>query len=114
MILPWAQSTSAPRLDAKRGDTLALDCAVDADLTGWAVRAQIRAGNDALLAECVVTGPVYDLEDAVTRYVLTVDAAVTAAWPAGTAGMDIEYTDPFGVVQSTETVLLVVRGDVTR
>jgi hypothetical protein len=109
-------------LAIKRGDTLALDCAVSRDLTGWAVRAQIRAAsNDRLLAECTVSVLPYDAEAGVTRYALTVAPEVTRAWPmpVGTrptypAVLDIEYTDPAGVVQSTETVALEIERDVTR
>jgi hypothetical protein len=103
------------QLSIKRGDSLALDCEVAADLADWAVRAQIRgAVNDTLLAECVVSTLTYDDEDAVTRYALTVAPEVTATWPPLRAVMDIEYTDPSGVVQSTETIALVVERDVTR
>ncbi len=109
------------QLSIKRGDTLALDCVVAADLAGWRVRSQIRASNDRLLAECVVSALAYDAEAKVTHYAITVDAAVTRTWPMPVAPrrtypavMDIEYTDPAGVVQSTETVALEIERDVTR
>lgn len=103
-----------PRLVLKRGDDLVLDGAVDGDLTGWTARAQIRALNDSLLAECAVSPLVYDEAEAVTRYTLSVTAAATAVWPPGSAEMDIEYTDREGLVQSTETVPLTLLRDITR
>jgi hypothetical protein len=103
------------QLSIKRGDTLALDCEVAGDLSGWTVRAQIRGTvNDALLSECVVSVLAYDAEDEVTRYALTVAPNVTATWAPGRAVMDIEYTDPNGMVQSTETILIQIERDVTR
>lgn len=117
-------STRRPtgQLSIKRGDTLALDCAVAADLAGWGVRAQIRvASNDRLLAECTVSVLAYDAEAGVTRFALSVAAEVTRAWPmpVGTrptypAVLDIEYTDPVGVVQTTETIAIEIERDITR
>ena len=103
---------------AKRGDDLVLDCAVDGDLTGWTARAQIRLPSGRLLAECDVSDLVYDEEDEVTRYALTVAHAVTDTWPAGhtdvDAQMDIEYTDTEDRLQSTETLTVRISADVTR
>lgn len=98
----------------KRGDDLALDCAVAGDLTGWTARSQIRATSGGLLAECVVSPLVYDPVDEVTRYSLSVAAADTATWKPGSAEMDIEYTDLAGLVQSTETVPMTIQRDITR
>lgn len=99
----------------KRGDTLALDCSVDVDLDGWTVRAQIRRGpSQHLLADCDVAILEYDAESAITHFAITVSAEETAKWPLGSAEMDIEYTDPDGLVQSTETIMLDVQRDITR
>lgn len=110
-------SAAAPRLELKRGDTLALEAQVleaeagpACDLTGWALRAQVRSAAWGLLATATVTVT----EAAAGRYTLMVPAATTATWAPGTATMDIEYTDPEGVVQSSETVLIYLLADVTQ
>ena len=102
------------RLSIKRGDTLALDCEVDVDLAGWDVRAQIRDLSGRLLAELELSMEAYDATAKVTRYVMTVPAATTSVWPLGSAELDIQYIDPAGVVQSTESVSLLVGRDITR
>lgn len=106
-----------PRLELKCGDTLDLDCqALEAeagparDLTGWSLRSQVRSHAGALLAELAVA--VTDATEG--RYTLTAPAATTATWAPGQARMDIEYTDPAGVVQSSETVVVHVLADETR
>jgi hypothetical protein len=108
--------SSPPRIEIKRGDTLALDCqALSApktpqSLAGWTIRAQIRDRAKAMLADLMVT-----IEDAAEgRYVLTAGSEITAAWATGPARMDIEYTDPGDVVQSTETLIVDIIEDVTR
>ena len=114
-VQPTGKFGPAPRLRVKRGDTLALDCQVDVDLNGWAVRAQIRRGPDQrLLADCDVAILGHDAEAAITHFAVTVPAGETAQWPLGSAEMDIEYTDPAGVVQTTETVALDIQRDITR
>lgn len=117
MALPARTDAAPPRLELKRGDTLALDCQALAtadgpaiDLTGWALRAQVRTHAGALLAELSVT--VTDATEG--RYSLGALAATTATWAPGMAIMDIEYTDPEGVVQSSETVVIHLLADVTR
>jgi len=106
-----------PTLDLKRGDTLILDCqALQASggpaqsLAGWRVRSQVRSPQHGLLAElqAAVTDP------AAGRFTLGAPPSLTAAWPLGPARMDIEYTDPAGVVQSTETLIVNVIADETR
>lgn len=116
MSLPLPARPS-PRLDLKRGDTLALDgqaltaaAGPPLDLSGWTLRAQVRSLTDMLLAELTVV-----VTDATAgRFTLTAAAGVTATWAPGLARMDLQYNDPAGVVQSTETVELVVLPDVTR
>ncbi|MCU0843221.1 MAG: hypothetical protein MUC79_16120 [Thiobacillaceae bacterium] len=106
-----------PSLDLKRGDTLALDgqaltasAGPPLDLTDWTLRAQVRSLRGVLLTDLVVA--VTDASEG--RFTLTAAAGVTATWDPGTARMDIEYTDPTGVVQSTETLLVQVLPDETR
>ena len=117
MALTPCPAAAAPRLELKRGDTLALDCqALEAeagparDLTGWSLRAQVRNHAGALLAELAVT--VTDATEG--HYSLVAPAATTATWAPGQAAMDIEYTDPEGVVQSSETVVIHLLADETR
>lgn len=108
---------TVPTIDLKRGDTLALDCQAlegldgpPRDLTGWGIRSQVRSSFGARLASLVVL-----IEDAADgRYSLRAEPPTTAAWPLGQARMDIEYTDPDGIVQSTETVLVSVLPDETQ
>lgn len=105
------------RLEIKRGDSLALDCQALADdgvtpidITGWTLRSQIRNARDGLLAELSVTLTT----PAEGRYSLTAALGATATWSPGSAEMDIEYEDPAGLVQSTETVPVLILRDVTR
>jgi hypothetical protein len=104
-------------LQIKRGDTLDLDCRVyeyaggpALNLSGWTIRSQVRKRSGALVEVLVVT-----ITDAAQgRYTLSAPAAKTALWTPDQARMDIEYTDPSGVVQSTETTTLDIIADVTR
>lgn len=114
MALPSSQSVPAPRLRVKRGETLALECALEGDLTGWTVRSQIRTPNDRLLAECDVSPLVYDAAEDMTRYTLTVSETLTATWAVGGAEGDIMYIDPEGIVQLTETFAIPIERAVTR
>ena len=108
---------TATRLEIKRGDSLALDCqaltadgVTPLDLTGWLIRSQVRNAREGLLADLTVT--ITAAEEG--RYHLAAAASVTATWTPGQAEMDIEYEDPQGLVQSTETLPLQIQRDVTR
>ena len=105
------------RLEIKRGDTLRLDCqALDSDgdpidgISAWSIRSQIRSKAGALIADLAVS----ITDEAESRYQLAAVDEVTQTFPVGWAAMDIEYTDPDGVVQSTETIDINIIADVTR
>lgn len=110
-------TTNPTRLGIKRGDSLVLDCQVlttdgvtPLDLTGWLIRSQVRNVKEGLLADLTVT--ITGAEEG--RYSLAAAASVTATWSPGPAEMDIEYEDPQGLVQSTETLPVQIQRDVTR
>jgi len=97
----------------KRGDTYLLDTEVTVggaakDMTGWALRSQIRR-NKVLVAECTVTWT----DQVAGKYRLTVPAG-TAGWPVDTLRQDIQYVSPAGQVVSTETFMFQVIEDVTQ
>jgi hypothetical protein len=103
------------KVQLKRGDTLIMnvtatsDTGSVADLTGWTVRAQLRQGN-TLVDTLVYTA--VDLPNG--RFTLKNGAAGTTGYPVSTLVCDIEYTDPSGVVASTETFGVQVLADVTQ
>lgn len=87
------------------GDTLAMTCSLDIDgtphdLAGITIRSQIRTTQLKLLAEFQVT-KLQDHVGALTLFELRADPAITAAWPAGPAVVDITYTWPDGTVETT-------------
>lgn len=92
-------------IELKRGDTLDLDCTVQAsgvplDIAGWYIESCVRRFDGAVLHRFAA-----QVADAPSgRYRLLADAATTAAWPAGAASMDIRYTDASGHVMTTRTV----------
>jgi hypothetical protein len=97
----------------KQGDTLEWIIAVTSndvvlDLTGYAVRAQIRR-SDVLVASLTVTftNPSAGIMN------LTATAAQTDAWPAGTHKCDIEFTDLTGDVFSSDTFDVIVLEDIS-
>lgn len=98
----------------KRGDTFVLEATAQQngspqDLTGWAIRSQVRNGSN-LVAELDVS---YTDRKA-GRYRLACLASATQDWPVKALDCDIEYTSPAGQVVSTETFKIDVKADVTR
>lgn len=100
----------------KRGDTFTYDFTVtdpnnsDApvDLTGWAIRSQIRRGTK-LTQELTVT-----ILDAVNgSFQLTATDAETALWRVDTHTCDVEFDQPGVGVTSSETFNVIVCQDVT-
>jgi hypothetical protein len=107
-----------PTIEIKRGDTFDLECtayeSLDGparSLAGWSIRSQVRSQSGALLTELVVT-----MTDVATgSYRLSLGpGSNTSTWSVGVYAMDIEYTDPDGVIQSTETLAVSVIRDETR
>ena len=98
----------------KRGDTFLLEATsqqggTPQDLTGWAIRSQVRNGSN-LVAELEVSFT--DREAG--SYRLACPASATQEWPVKALDCDIEYTSPAGQVVSTDTFKIDVKADVTR
>jgi hypothetical protein len=100
----------------KRGDTLSWACAFtdenDAaiDLTGYTILAQIRDGDDTLLASLTVA----NRSNAAGTFDLTAAATVTDDWAPGSYRCDVELTDASSSVRSTDTFVVRVIADVSR
>jgi len=103
------------KIKLKRGDTLALSCTladngVAVDLTGWAVKAQLRTPDGALVNELTYTV----VNAAAGQYALSSTGATTA-WPVNTTlEGDIQYTSPAGVITSSETFQVQMVKDITQ
>lgn len=98
----------------KRGDTFLLEATAQMDgapqdLTGWAIRSQVRNG-----ANLVEELDVAHTDRQAGRYRLACPASATQEWPTKPLDCDIEYTSPSGQVVSTETFKIDVKADVTR
>ncbi len=95
----------------KRGDTFLVQGTVSQDsvaqdISGWAVRSQVRDGS-TLVSELVVA--ITSAADG--TYTLT--KSDTTAWPVKTLSCDIQYTTASGQIVSTETFQIVVQADIT-
>lgn len=100
------------RIPFKRGDTFLMEGTVmngdvAQDITGWAIRSQVRQGN-ALIADLEI--------EYVNRPlgVYRLRKTDTSEWPAKTLVCDIEYTTNSGQVASTDTFEIDTKADVTR
>ena len=104
----------AQEIPWKIGDDIDWDCAArNADtnapepMTGWSVASQVRDGETGtLIASLIVTWT----NQANGEYNLKM---ATSGWPRKKLRWDIQYTDPAGVVASTETKILDMQDDVT-
>ena len=104
----------AVNIKHKRGDTLiwAADCA--SDLTGYAIKMQIRKANIAApLADLSIGAGIVIADVATGKYTIRVEANVTKDWPVGQAQFDVQYTVGT-VVASTETGTVNVVADITQ
>jgi len=101
-------------MNFKRGDTFRMSgflgtSASKIDLTGYAIRSQLRGLYGALIAEFAVT------IDLVNRtFAMSETADKTALWPVGTAVCDVQFVDTLGDTRSTQTFKLDIIEDVTR
>jgi hypothetical protein len=104
----------------KRGDTfrqsfIAQDSdGLPVDLTDYTIESQARNKSGTLLASFSV-----NKTDAVNGE-FDITEADTSGWPIYRPGspshslyMDIQYTDPSGTVESTETLMISVKEDIT-
>ena len=97
-----------PVIDHKRGDTFLMACTrTGTNIASWTIASMLRDKNDALIAECEVTVT----NAAQGQYTLRVDD--TTAWPVESLYWDIQYIDDGGIIQSTETIRVRVKPDVT-
>lgn len=104
----------AVNIKHKRGDTLiwGADCA--SDLTGYAIKMQIRKANVATPLADLSIGAGIEITDIATgKYTIRVEANATKDWPVGQAQFDIQYTVG-AVVASTETGAINVIADITQ
>lgn len=100
-----------------RGDTLSLlgtwsENGTPTDLTGWTVRSQVRTQTDDLVGELTIT--LANQLTAPGQFTLAATAAQTAAWPVKVLRCDVEFTDPDGVVSSSDVFSLSILADMTR
>jgi len=79
------------------------------DLTGYAIRSQLRGLYGALIAEFAVT-----IDLANRTFAMSETADKTALWPVGTAVCDVQFVDPLGDTSSTQTFNLNVIEAVTQ
>lgn len=103
---------SCIKLKWKVGDTFKLPCKLtkdgaDVDLTGWLVKSQLRYVN-TLISELT-----YVVIDALQGLYSLEELGSTQLWPVGVYTCDIEYTDPTGLIVSTETFTINFIADVT-
>ena len=101
-------------MNFKRGDTfqmigfLGLPTA-KIDLTGYAIRCQLRSAAGALIASLTVS-----IDLAARTFSLSATAAATSLWPIGRVDCDVEFTDPLSTVRSTQTFRLNIVEGITR
>jgi len=98
----------------KRGDTFKMvgyigSADEKADLTGYAIRSQLRTRSGGLIADLGVT---IDLQ--ARTFTLGVPHNSTATWPVGAAQCDVEITDSRADVRSTQTFTLSIIEGITR
>lgn len=99
----------------KRGDTFSLSSSVEnegvaVDITGWTIESQVRQSDDTLVQALTVT-----ITDAVNGlFTISATALQTESWPIASLLCDIEFTEPSGEVNSTETFTISVQKDITR
>lgn len=110
------QSPAELAVTIVRGDDFSLGIALkDAtpaaiDLTGWTLRAQVRAKPDSeLLASWEIT----NRNDAAGTFTMSLDGADTAQFPAWCYS-DLETVDAGGVVRTYLRLAMTVERDTTR
>lgn len=83
----------------KVGDTFIITASVNFDLTGWTIRSQLRGLDGSLLTDLVYEPNTFGEEESTYKLI----RENTTAWKPGVYHCDIEYTDPNGIIKSTET-----------
>lgn len=78
------------------------------DITGYGIRAQIRAG-DTLVANLTIT----KTNSSGGVFTASATPVQTDSWAAGTHRCDIEFTDDLGEVFSTETFDVTILEDIS-
>lgn len=99
-------------LDHKVGDSFQYDGKAlgtddyPIDITNYTIKAQVRDGN-RLVSESLVTKP-YPLQG---EYRINIQD--TKLWPVKRLSFDVQFIDPSGLVESTETIEINAIKDVT-
>lgn len=104
-------------IEHKRGDTFRQDAVVKiagtpVDISDWTITSQLRAIDDTLLEDFMVTVT----NAALGRYRIEATAIQTALWPIGKAKMDLQYEYPSegDFTISSRTFDVKVLQDITR
>lgn len=101
-------------VEAKRGDTIVLDCTWKNDdgtplnLTGWTISASAKHTSGVTQA---FTPTIVDAVNGL--FSLSIDAATSAGMPIGDWSVDIQRADAAGTTQSSETFTLALLEDIT-
>ena len=99
----------------KRGDTFELNSTLEnegvpVDITNFTITSQVRQSDDTLVQALTVS-----VTDAVAgEFTISATAAETEVWEPGKLECDIEFVEPSGEVNSTETFAINVIKDITR
>lgn len=104
-------------IDAYRGDTFSRVMVINADLTGYALRMQVRATEDSTkILSDVYTGngiTVNEITANSTTVTVSMSNAVTQKYPAGDLQYDLQ-TEQGGVIRTILRGAFNVTGDITR
>lgn len=104
-----------PDITHKRGDTFSYYGTVTlngspVDITSWTITSQLRDAADVVIQDFTVT----TTDAAGGEYLLSATPADTADWAPGNYFMDVDYVDSLGFKQSTATLVVTVKKDITR
>ena len=99
----------------KRGDTFELSCTLEnqgvaVDITNFTITSQVRQSDDTLLQALTVTVT----DAAAGAFTLGATATETEGWGIASYECDIEFVEPGGEVNSSQTFTINVLKDITR
>lgn len=99
----------------KRGDTFELSCTLEnegvpVDITNFTITSQVRGPDDVLLQALAVT----KTDAAAGVFSLSATATQTETWDVKKYLCDIEFVEPGGEVNSSQTFTIDVLKDITR
>ena len=87
-----------------------MSVSVDADITGWVVKSQVRRVDGTLLDTLVFT--LVDASEEVSNFTFT--KQTTDSWVEGKYLCDVRYTEPNGKVTATDTFWISVVRAITK